>query len=415
MLNSKDKFSHEEGVLLILLFILIYKKLLGIFIGELAIQLVFLLCFLIATLFFSTKLLNRKIIANTDNLIVFFLLFWLCFLFVISLFTRPPRVEVANVFISFRQIFVPLILVLIVLNTQISKCFLKGVILFSIPVLLFSILEWLLPTSVIKTTYNSVMPIGAEPFEQSAYFFWEFGSHPIRRIGSLFFEPLTYAIFTAYIIVTLIVLRRPKVYIGVYLLMGLASLVKSFYIFISVLIFSNNRIRSTIVIFSFFICALGIVLYSFGLSEEQLKEEFFTIGNHFYGLVSGLVNGVHVPLLGHGLGTANYLNVLQNIQNGNEFSIEIVNAYFNDPYAGNGNESGLGVMLYQFGVVFSFFWGLLYFVIILKLLKARLFVLSSMFLSYIIVFTLSESVYAVLLLVYPFVLYSYAYRRGLSK
>lgn len=394
----------EKNILFLFIIILIYKNLILFFsntiLTSILLAVFFAILLVIRLVLFIKKFSTPKKVINFNNYLIF-LIFFLLISFIISI--RNSFIDLSDVIVSFRQFFLPLILVFIVMNNEyIDKLFLKKLFFISLPIFIFSIIEIFLPIGIIKTIYHSYMTsqgISNIPFETSAYFFYDFNII-YKRLGSIFFEPLTFGIFAAYIYIIGLYLEFNKFSNFIILTTGFISLVKSFYIlFLCKLVISNKNMYYLFLIGLFFALLL-LVLFSYNLSNEELKIIFFTLGNHIYGLISGLLNGIDYPFIGHGLGTAGYLNAI----NHDEYYYKHINYLFKDNFDGIGNESGLGIMIYQLGYIFTIVFLLFKFSIIKMLIEMNEYKVVSIFVGNIIVFILSESYYTLLLFILPYII-----------
>lgn len=399
----------ESNLLLFLIVLLMYKNIISIFSSAIFVSL-FVICLIFLNSIFVLKIVRGKIRWNLTKLLVVGLIVWVTVSFVSSVFIDMPGIELSHKITTFRQFFIPLLLILLVINIEITSSFIRKVFYFSIPILIFAVAEIFFLKDFVEKVFYMAMSDQAASFETSAYFFWEFG-HPIRRVGSLFFEPLMYGIFCAFLFVSLTLVKAHWFNRVVVFFLGAVALVKSFYIFMIFAFFVKSKIRFYGAVSTVFLIPLVMVVFSLSMDQEEMLKVFLTLGNHIHGLVSGILNGFTFPFLGHGLGTSGFLNEIQNLKDGGS-KIEMLNSYFHDPYLGNGNESGLGIMVYQFGYVFTALFIYMQLHVMFKLTRARQYLVSSVFLGSFVLFLFSESFYTILVFIYPYLLYSFVLRGG---
>jgi hypothetical protein len=400
MRTSNYNIITLNGILLIFVFTLVYKNLINLFFNNLGhtISSFFLFLFII---FVIVKIKNKILLISKIQLILFSLLIYLILDSLYSYLFLYHIIDTRNILISFQQFFVPILIILFLFYIPINLILLRKVIYFSLPLYIFAVFELLLPTSIIEQIYHLTSNQGS--FYLSAYFFWEFGQ-PIRRLGSLFFEPLTFGVFTAYMVITSYILNKSKFQKFFYINLGLISLVKSFYVItlFSMLINKKWKLYTSIVLIGIIFLSLFLIILE--MEQNQIKILFLTLGNHLNGLISGLFNASEHLFFGHGLGTAGYKNELYNLSTSHSKVTEI-NIFFNDPYHGVGNESGLGIMVYQLGYGFTIIYSILHIKIINNLIKYNSYILVGLFIGLFIFFMLSESYYTLILYIYPFILY----------
>ena len=216
-------------------------------------------------------------------------------------------------------------------------------------VVFLSLIERAVPTAWMETIINRLYlskGVGTEAAGLPiSYYMMEFGGR-VLRVGSIFFEPVTFGLFAALMTVAAFELARvqglaPKwkkirlLFVGCTLL----AWVKSGVIIVLLdLLGRDRRVRLLALVG----LLLTIVLLPMGFLSSSI--DWSDAVYHFAGLVQGLQNAGENPFLGHGLGTAGFqaFNLLSDKGT--------VGQYFDvaNPYR-NGNESMIGVIAYQFG------------------------------------------------------------------
>jgi len=410
-MNYFIRMSNQHVSLLVLFFVFIYKDFFGVIIGGAENYLALAAILYVFAVFLINLILKENSVKVSSSLLVFMLLvIFLLVHFVFSMLFKPDVIGYGNVVQSFRLLFIPLLLSMVIVACPVDRRFLVKVVYLSIPLYVFSLIEFFLPLSVVEMMYNLTKEDGGAPFSNSAYFFWEFG-YPIARLGSLFFSPLTFGIYTFYMIVTLSLIYKDRWYRFIVGLIGLLTLVKSFYVYLMMFFTIRNRYSGMFLLLGVVVMPLVIILlYVFFLSKGE-SINLMTLGPHVDGVISGVLNAFGSPLWGNGLGTSGYLNVLSYRANGLDL-VAISNSLLpNLVVRGIGSESALGVMVYQLGFVYLMLFILLQVLIITKLFKVKSFSVSAVFLAGIVVFVLSESFYTLLLFVYPYALYSHVLQK----
>ena len=175
------------------------------------------------------------------------------------------------------------------------------------------------------------------------------------RSGSLTFEPLSLASISVIMLIAEVSLFKRKSWISVGILfLGLVSAgAKS--ALVTLITAIGTRLFGLVVLPIYIFSMLALLL----LNSEKVVDlfngirvdAFESISNHIIGLIMGIYNTFDSPWLGHGLGTAGYINWISAENLG-------IEGPFKDSDGGlrgllNGNESSLGVITYQMGIPYS--------------------------------------------------------------
>jgi hypothetical protein len=229
-----------------------------------------------------------------------------------------------------------------------------------------------------------------------------------ERYGTVYFEPLTAAIIvsSAYLLLSSIWRKKSRFIQIVLNVAVVVSFVKSAYLMVALSIISKYLKG-----YNYYYILIPIVaVFYFSLTRIDLAgferiEGFESIGNHLIGLYYGLLAGYEKALFGNGVGTAGYNVYLEAIRR-DEFGPFESLAEFD--VMKNGNESGLGVILYQFGIVNTCFVLIpLLFISIRKAVGIKDYTVIGYILSLFVVSTLTESILSTVIftMIFPMVVY----------
>ncbi len=276
------------------------------------------------------------------------------------LFNDGIALYVLQALIQFLPLFLLQVLVWNTKDTVINKVVyrLRYVVILA---LVISIAEYALPYHYKMPIYMSVMSdkLGGSGLPD-AYFVRDLDVFGLNlRPGSFFFSPLTNCIFLAISIFyskcffTSMWYRR--CFNTLVFFVVLLGMVKSAYGFFLILLLASMFSG----IFAKPLFYFGVLIICFILFYFDYGFNYFSVlgsswGNHVIGLISGLVSVFEAPF-GHGIGTAGYGVYLA--------SKGAANSPFGALALQNGNESLLGIISYQFGVMgiliyVTWFWGL---------------------------------------------------------
>lgn len=408
---------NMSQVFMCLIILLLYKNLLMMFalgpiIKFLATGLMITIFFLSSILFIKNNVLRGKMtvqaIAVTMNL------FLVLIITLITLFRMPEVITPKFIFLSVNQIALPAMFAFSLENIVINYDILLNKILkFSWPIILFAFFEMMLPIGVKQYFFEKILMVkfgSSIDFSLSSYIFQDFGIF-LYRSGSLFFEPITLSLFTAELFIIAYIIRyRPKLPI---VLANFVSIGKSgFLILASCLlarIFRRYYFGYFIAIFLVIVIIFTTVVAKF--DEVALASIFFTAKAHIQGLFSGIINGTKHPYLGHGMGTAGYLVYWEAFTTGNM-------AVFDNPeniIPGNGNESFIGIVIYQLGYVYYALYTFMYYIFAKKLVAMRQYVILGFLCAYYTVGFFTESVATLLPMILSYlIVYSVIGRKPIA-
>ncbi len=207
----------------------------------------------------------------------------------------------------------------------------------------------------------------------------------VLRIGSIFFEPLTFSFISGLFFLYLFERKEHWSIIIFALIVHLMTMGKLpiFCTMLSILFFVLRRFSySMVVLVPIFVFLFFIFVFN------DRSESMPSMANHVNGLFYGLIGASNSPILGNGIGTAGFL-----------IAIASANIYPN-PFAGNnpifnGNESAVGILSFQYGIVFIIFFILVIFLSILRNIKIKNYLFAGYTLGVLIAFFLTESILGV--------------------
>lgn len=384
-----------------LLLILLYKNLFILFISIKLIKLVFILMYiLLLILAVKNMFLTKRRYSFFELYNILFIVFFIVLLLK-SLIIKYQYTEIMYVFISFQQLFIPFSFILIFLFVKFDYLkIVNKITYYSIPIFLFTLLEIFIPKEIIIYLVNTMQDQkygGHIDFLRGAYYFNDLGFHFMRQ-GSLFFEPLSLSIYSSILLVTNLSFKK-KNYIY---LMGL-NIILSFgksgiLVYVSSL-FSKIVKKKIIIFYLIFILLFAYIylVYLVDMSMKELKIVFYTVGPHFFGLIGGLLNATVHPYIGFGLGTAGYL-IRKEFVNINQ----LTNFYLPENIIeSNGNESFIGVLVYQTGYIFTMLYIFIYLYLSYKLYKLQEYTMLGMIMGVLFISFMTESTLTLLLMILP--------------
>jgi hypothetical protein len=226
-----------------------------------------------------------------------------------------------------------------------------------------------------------------------SYFFIEMG-FPIRRVGSIFMEPLTFGLFASLWAVSYTALcsyqvngRKQTSIMGSAYFIGTAlSFIKSGYV---LLVAALIKKRLVLCVFITVIVVLGVKFAS--EIDKKPGIELSSMLMHVNGLTNGLANGLEHPFLGHGCGTAGFLTWVALKKSG-----EAAKYFDLSNPTRNGNESLLGIIAYQYGYIYLTLYLVSILYIVVKFLRLQGFHIAVLLFLIIIVSAFTESVLCIL-------------------
>jgi hypothetical protein len=232
---------------------------------------------------------------------------------------------------------------------------LKKIAIFSF---LFALVELFLPSSVMNWVLAEIRSTKMIINEDLTAYKDNFLGWERARLGSIFFEPITFGMVSAILFCETMfgkdrIRGKHSTYVIILSCAVFLSGAKSALLFI--LIAFIFKTFSYGVSFLISIVILGLLIYVVSpfaaINALELTVGVESMANHVIGLVLGIKNSLDAPFLGHGLGTAGYQIYLLSKETG---------AY--DPFANeygifrpleNGNESAVGVFFYENGFLFG--------------------------------------------------------------
>jgi hypothetical protein len=351
-------------------------------------------------------LLFLKILLNTElsnlNLWVIILLIFLTTNLVITLLNKNDIIKPIYGLVAFVQLSIPLVLIFIfnnvksnvlrkLINLTKKICFLFIVVGF----VEFCVPKEIMTNILVHTNYlingNREIPV--------SYYLGDFNINKYR-LGSLFFEPLTFAFISgAYFILLLKNFdnHRFKTYLTGFIhivTLGKMSIIITCISYVSKLI----RRYSLLFVVTIYVIISILVLT---INTQHLKKSP-SMGNHIIGLRNGIENTKNKPILGHGIGSAGY-NVFILAQNETitPFSVDKSNPFY---ALNNGNESAVGIITYQTGFIYTICYLALLFYISLQLFYAKQYLVFGLISGYILSLFLLESSLSIIITSFYFLI-----------
>lgn len=379
------------------IFLNIYKPILGLFTGK---SLITAFSLLILIFIFAYSLLRRyssKYSVSYLNAYIILLIFVLFFHFFYSLLFGEATIMV-TVFSSLMQLLTPLLFVFIIrtLDTTIINDLASYLQRILVPVIIFALIELMLPLSIRTAMYMFYSKLSTGDAQLDVAYYLGDSAFTGLRLGSLFFEPLTFGFVSSFLVIYKITWKKKQVFLS--FITNIFSLGKLpvFTTFFALL----SKFFGKLSIFYYFLGCLVVAGY-FIINGVSIIQNNPSMANHLIGLSSGIVNGLEKPLAGHGLGSAGYVALLTYIQS------NTTGPFYRDTEFMNGNESGVGIMLYQLGFIISVLYLLFIFFVFLDVYKDRSRIMAGCVLSYLIALFLSESVLGITVLS-TLIIFSYA-------
>jgi|GEM_PF-5025058 len=380
--QQKGKHSLSKTLLLkIFLFINVYKAIVGIFTGK---GILTGISLLIVLLVFFDKIYSLS--KNKMDKLSWFTVFLFCMLtlhLIYSIIFGESTLLIATISAYF-QLITPLMLLFIVKN--ISESILNEIVDFLVkilwPMIIFAIIEFLTPVDIRMKllSYHSVLT-GGDGSIDVAYYLGDTQYNGLR-LGSLFFEPLTFAFVSCFMFVSLFSSRKKKfLYPMITNFLALGKLP----LFTGIISLFNKIINTRLSKIYYFFSVFFVGIY-FAINAVNILQTSPSMANHLLGLGLGFFSALEKPILGHGLGTGGFVSISIYHENG------ITGPFYNESPSFNGNESTVGIMLYQLGFIITF----LYLILIISLFndihdkKSK--VKAGLVIGYLVSSFLSESV-----------------------
>jgi hypothetical protein len=205
-------------------------------------------------------------------------------------------------------------------------------------------------------------------------------SIPIMRLGSLTCEPITFG-YLSLVYFTLLLFRHRGRYTLVFsYLLHFLSLAKSAIVNSILMLISQKIKRHSIKLVTVFI--LFIIVYLITISDVSDRT---LIRDNIQAHGAGAINGFHAailsPLTGKGFGTAGYANFISS-----GFDSIVVDS--------SSNESGLGIMLFQTGLIYTGLFLATYFLLCIYSLQKKSYRGFGFIIGYVLSFLFSESLWS---------------------
>lgn len=341
-----------------ILLIVIYKFVLSLLIPKVFITVTITLLLGSIFIYMLITVIVKEFITNKFRVINVFIycLFILLIIYTVITFIFPPNGVLPEfIGISFTQLMFPLLFLFIVNNISLIslKAIVKKLFYLLIPIVIFSIFEILLPRNIKKQILSCLFfKLEGTLAIPTSYDFDYFG---LMRVGSLFFEPLTLSFVTLFLLGYLVnnykIYKKGRVYLIITALANLFSFGKSALFAVSLSIMSIFTRKKSGFLY------IGIVIFIIFYFVKNGKEIASTNANfnqHYLGLITGIEGALLKPF-GNGVGSAGYLIFLKC----DAYKIE--GPFFNK--SNNGNESTIGILLYQLGWLYTaLFLSLLFFI-----------------------------------------------------
>jgi hypothetical protein len=384
------KFSRINPVwfLFIYIFLNLYKPLIGIIFGRESITAISIVISISLCLFYFLKDLTKYQIGKKKALS-----FLTLFLLTLHLLFSMVFIHGANFYpalVSYFQIVTPMIILFILesLEPHMVSQLSRFLVVSLIPFIVFAFIEILLPISLRIQLYMGFSRLVTGESQIDVAYYLGDTAYGGLRLGSLFFEPLTFAFVSTFL--TIYLFSKKKKFAFPTLLTNVLSLGKlpiaTTFIAIGAALFKRLYRLYYVFVFALII----IVLVYFIRNAEEIAIDSPSLGSHMVGLAYGLINTFEAPFMGHGFGTAGYLSFVYYKKMNEE-------GPFTKGIGGlmNGNESAVGSISYQLGYFFLLLFLLFFIVYFIRLVKARQHMMASGVIGFLLSLFLSESVLSI--------------------
>jgi len=296
------------------------------------------------------------------------------------------------------QLLTPLLFVFVIksLDTGIINDLARYLQRILIPVIAFAIIELMLPLSIRTSMYMFYSKLSTGDAQLDVAYYLGDSAFTGLRLGSLFFEPLTFGFVSSFLVVYKVAWKKKQIIIP--FIANIFSLGKLpvFTTFFSIFSKIFGRIS-----FLYYLLGCVVVAAYFVVNGVSIIQNNPSMANHLIGLSSGIVNGLEKPFAGHGLGSAGYVSLLTYIQS------DTTGPFYRETEFMNGNESGVGIMVYQFGFIITLLYLLFILFVFLDVYRNRSRIMAGCVLAYMIALFLSESVLGITVLS-TLIIFSYA-------
>lgn len=297
---------------------------------------------------------------------------------------------------SLIQLEIPLILAYVYRRAS-GEVLAKVADYLSAPLMLLMIIgfmEFLLPGDIRAMIYSYSNYLSGGDLSVPVSYYLGDSSFAGYRVGSILFEPLTYAYIVSFVFIFRVSNGGRIISLSLFSLLTSLGKLPILGAIMAVLVRAEKRLGRLIICMWLVSYVVAIVFFS-----NYFINNSYSMGAHFSGLMYGVKSIFDSPL-GNGFGTSGYLPFLSYLSVGEK------GPFVGNSIVENGNESAIGVVFYQIG-----FLGILYisvFVAILfDVIKKAGALRGVIVASFIASLFLSESALSVTVLNFMF-LYSYA-------
>lgn len=275
----------------------------------------------------------------------FFILYALISISAFSFFFPIKGWTIQYFVLSFIQIFIIVCSYRIVNYLPIDR-FLEVLKLFRKLMIVFSVLgfvEFFIPTSIKAFAFSGYNKLVYGDFTIPVAYYLGDSSLSVLRIGSLFFEPVTFSFLTGLFFLYLLEHDEKKWFTLFVLVVHLMTMGKlALFCTFTALLFKYSHRYSY-----FLLCLIPLTVATyFVLSYSHIDVNMPSMANHVNGLISGFKGSLNNPFVGNGIGTSGFLVATASID-------QLVSPFSSGTFIENGNESAIGILLFQFGFIFT--------------------------------------------------------------
>lgn len=406
-MNIINIYLYKAIVLLCL-----FKSLLSIVFGSTILNLTI---FIIISFLFIR--LNLEKFRYNFNLILIFII---SFQVALSFFYLSPDVSFNLIFISYAQLLFPLLLSYITFYYKKNELELICNFIYRIVIVLiiYEFIEIFLLTNDFKIFINNILfnakngvDIEITFADLSLPFLYEY-----IRPGSLIFDPLAFGNILA--LTFAYALGKKNInYLVIFLIFlgSILSLIKSSILlifFVLYLFFFKSKKLFLVTNLLIIVFLIFFIFFNFEyLLHGNSFEGYESVSNHLIGLVNGINSGLESPFFGHGYGKAGFLVYLNSLNTFGHHFLSI------DEYFKLGNESAVGVLIYQMGFIFVFLLFYKLIELIRFFLKYNNFSFAAIMSGLIFFSFLSESIlsFSIIVVIIPFTSYYIIYHLNMDN
>lgn len=392
--NIKLKIST---ILKVYIFLNIYKALLGIIVPKAIITGLSLVLLLGVFFFILIKELRPSSKVGFIDCFIYLLLLVLFGHLFYSAFFGESTMFIAT-FSAFMQLTTPLVVIYIIrkLPVFITNNLASFLVKIISPMIVVGFIEFLLPIGLRTRIYTFYSLITSGSADLDVAYYLGDTSFGGLRLGSLFFEPLTFGFVSSFYVVFLVSKHYKRWFFPLFVnLMTLGKLP----VFSTIISFGSKFLRPLSLFY--YITAGLVVLAYFVINAQNILLNNPSMANHIIGLAAGIGNGLEKPLLGHGLGTSGYLIYMIYAK------ADVIGPFYRETEFMNGNESGVGVLFYQLGAILTCMYVFFIIRIFFEVHKKHSRIMAGCVFAYLISLFLSESILGVTVVSTLFI-FSYA-------